>query len=105
MAEPLISEDGDTKICKFRRSDSGRRNIKGKTETSVKLQQFLFQLLLQLKTDKGPVNKNLDKRVTTSFIFGSTSDWPIEPIIHRKLGEASLLHPTRWKPSLLDPTG
>ena len=78
---------------------------KRKDATSVKFNSFHFSYLLQLKTDFGLVNKNLYKRVTTSSIFGSTSDWPIEPLIHRKLGEASLLHPTRWKPSLLHPTG
>ena len=78
---------------------------KRKDATSVKIRSFYFSYLLQLRTDFGLVNKNLYKRVTTSSIFGSTSDWPIEPLIHRKLGEASLLHPTRWKPSLLDPTG
>ena len=82
-----------------------RTEYKRKDATSVKVNSFYFNYLLQLKTDFGLVNKNLYKRVTTSSIFGSTSDWPIEPLIHRKLGEASLLHPTRWKPSLLDPTG
>ena len=78
---------------------------KRKDATSVNFNSFYFSYLLQLETDFGLVNKHLYKRIKTSSIFGSTSDWPIEPLIHRKLGEASLLHPTRWKPSLLDPTG
>ena len=67
---------------------------KRKDATSVKFNSFHFSYLLQLETDFGLVNKHLYKRVTTSSIFGSISDWPIEPLIHRKLGEASLLHPT-----------
>ena len=48
-----------------------RTEYKRKDATSVKVNSFYFNYLLQLKTDLGLVNKNLYTRVTTSSIFGS----------------------------------